>query len=401
MASPAPAIATRSGGSKPRAGLACRHMANLPRWEWYPSGGSARRGAYGPGVTGTCRRALTERWWRLHKALTMAPDHRGVTTTDSPRPNRPARAARFALVAIASGSAAVSCSWQVAARLRSAPTGPPHPGRRHGARRPCPGPTGARDSASRPRHRRTDAGSRRSRRHQPIHPPLRTRTIRRSRGGHRPEPGRHRPGSGRPRQPADRRRPRRRHPRRRHPMNPLRTRLAAAALGVGLVIATPAAAWAGPRRPVSTDSTHPRPRPTRPAAASRTSGPGAWPPSTSGFLPSPPPAPPCPATEHVTDDHQAALTADIDETAARLRVLADAIKADTDLATLRDHCRSIFEDNRVFALVLPRARLVVGRRHRHRRRSQAQRRGRQAGRRHRQGRSRRPRRHVRPSSTST
>ncbi|MDQ1568234.1 MAG: hypothetical protein QOF96_3114, partial [Actinomycetota bacterium] len=65
-------------------------------------------------------------------------------------------------------------------------------------------------------------------------------------------------------------------------------------------------------------------------------------------------------SQHVTDDHQAALTTNIDETTARLRTLADEIKAATDLVTLRDHCRSIFEDNRVFALVLPRTRLVVG-----------------------------------------
>lgn len=142
-------------------------------------------------------------------------------------------------------------------------------------------------------------------------------------------------------------------------MNPLRTRLVAAAVGVGLVIAAPTAAWAGPRRPVSTaptsseDSTGARPSiedlrarclaaidvrlPALAAAREALS-----------------------ASEHVTDDHQAALTADIDETAGRLRVLADLIKADTDLATMQEHCRSIFEDSRVFALVLPRARLVVG-----------------------------------------
>jgi hypothetical protein len=144
-------------------------------------------------------------------------------------------------------------------------------------------------------------------------------------------------------------------------MNPLRTRLAAAALGAGLVIAAPAAAWAGPRRPVSTTPTSGSENPTDtsgrsiedlrarclaaidvrlPAlAAART--------ALSG-------------NDHVTDDHQAALVADIDQTAARLRDLAALIKADTDLAALRDHCRSIFEDNRVFALVLPRVRLVVG-----------------------------------------
>ena len=144
-------------------------------------------------------------------------------------------------------------------------------------------------------------------------------------------------------------------------MNPLRTRLAAAALGAGLVIAAPAAAWAGPLRPVSTAPTSGSVNPTDagrrsiddlrarclaaidvrlPAlAAART--------ALSG-------------NDHVTDDHQTALVTDIDQTAARLRDLAALIKADTDLATLRDHCRSIFEDNRVFALVLPRVRLVVG-----------------------------------------
>ncbi|HKY76415.1 MAG TPA: hypothetical protein VJS45_09755 [Acidimicrobiia bacterium] len=143
-------------------------------------------------------------------------------------------------------------------------------------------------------------------------------------------------------------------------MNPLRTRLVAAAVGVGLVIAAPTAAWAGPRRPVSTaptgsteDSTDARLSiedlrarciaaidvrlPALAAARTAVSG-----------------------NEHVTDDHRAALLADIDETAARLRELADLIKADTGLATMKEHCRSIFDDNRVFALVLPRVRLVVG-----------------------------------------
>ena len=144
-------------------------------------------------------------------------------------------------------------------------------------------------------------------------------------------------------------------------MNPLRTRLAAAALGAGLVIAAPAAAWAGPLRPVSSTPTSASQNPTDatrrtiedlrsrclaaidvrlPALAAARSA--------------------LSANEHVSDDHQAALVADIDQTAARLRDLATLIKADTDVATLKDHCRSIFEDNRVFALVLPRVRLVVG-----------------------------------------
>jgi hypothetical protein len=147
-------------------------------------------------------------------------------------------------------------------------------------------------------------------------------------------------------------------------MTTIRTRLAAAAVGAGLVLAAPAAAWAGPLRPVSSTPTTSSSTPSDltttghrdlemlrakclaaidirlPALAAARSE--------------------LAANGHVSDDHQAALTADIDETAARLRTLADEIKGDTDLATLRDHCRSIFEDNRVFALVLPRTRLVVG-----------------------------------------
>jgi hypothetical protein len=154
-------------------------------------------------------------------------------------------------------------------------------------------------------------------------------------------------------------------------MNPLRTRLAAAAVGAGLVIAAPAAAWAGPRRPVSTTSTSSS---ENPSDATRPRGSGGIPREDSieevrarclaaidVRLPALAAAKTALAgNEHVTDDHDAALTADIDQTAARLRVLADEISADTDLATLRDHCRSIFEDNRVFALVLPRVRLVAG-----------------------------------------
>ena len=140
-------------------------------------------------------------------------------------------------------------------------------------------------------------------------------------------------------------------------MNPLRTRLAAAALGVGLVIAAPAAAWAGPRRPVSTSPTSSSDATTRDIETLRARCLAA----IDVRLPALDAAKTALAGNgHVTDEHEAALTTDIDETAARLRALAEAIKADTDLAALRDHCRSIFEDNRVFALVLPRVRLVVG-----------------------------------------
>jgi hypothetical protein len=144
-------------------------------------------------------------------------------------------------------------------------------------------------------------------------------------------------------------------------MKPVRTRLAAAAVGVGLVIAAPATAWAGPRRPVSTAPTTSSASPTdstrRDIEVVRAKCLAAIDvrlPALSAAKAA------VAANQHVTDDHQAALTSNIDETTARLQTLADAIKADSDLATLRDHCRSIFEDNRVFALVLPRTRLVVG-----------------------------------------
>jgi hypothetical protein len=141
-------------------------------------------------------------------------------------------------------------------------------------------------------------------------------------------------------------------------MNPVRTRLAAAVVGVGLVVAAPAAAWAGPRRPVSTTPT---------ATSSDSTGRDIETVRARCLAAIDVRLPALSAAEtavtgnrHLTDDHQAALTSNIDETTGRLHTLAEAIRADTDLATLRDHCRSIFEDNRVFALVLPRARLVVG-----------------------------------------
>jgi hypothetical protein len=143
-------------------------------------------------------------------------------------------------------------------------------------------------------------------------------------------------------------------------MNPLRTRLAAAALGAGLVIAAPAAAWAGPRRPVPTSTTSgeapadPNRRDIEAVRARCLAAIDVRLPALEAARRA------VSANDHVTDDHEAALTADIDGTAARLRDLAVLIGADTDPAALRDHCRSIFEDNRVFALVLPRVRLVLG-----------------------------------------
>ena len=147
-------------------------------------------------------------------------------------------------------------------------------------------------------------------------------------------------------------------------MTPLRTRLAAAAVGVGLVVAAPAAAWAGPFRSTSTTPTTGSTSPATPSDSSRLGIKALRAKCLAAIdvrLPALAAAKADVASNgHVTDDHRAALTTDIDETTARLQTLAGEIRADTDLATLRDHCRSIFEDNRVFALVLPRTRLVVG-----------------------------------------
>lgn len=144
-------------------------------------------------------------------------------------------------------------------------------------------------------------------------------------------------------------------------MNPVRTRLAAAALGAGLVIATPVAAWAGPRRPVSATPTERAESATDTTRRTIEELRARCLAAIDSRLPALAEARTALAgNEHVTDDHQGALAADLDETAVRLRELAEAIKADTDRTALAEQCRSIFEDNRVFALVLPRLRLVVG-----------------------------------------
>ncbi|HZQ80167.1 MAG TPA: hypothetical protein VFE55_22780 [Acidimicrobiia bacterium] len=140
-------------------------------------------------------------------------------------------------------------------------------------------------------------------------------------------------------------------------MTPLRIRLAAAAVGAGLVLAAPAAAWAGPLRSNSTTQTSSPTPATSTLEALRTKCLAA----IDVRLPALATARADVANNQATTaDHKAALLSDIDQTTARLQTLEGEIKADTDLSSLRDHCRSIFQDNRVFALVLPRTRLVVG-----------------------------------------
>jgi hypothetical protein len=144
-------------------------------------------------------------------------------------------------------------------------------------------------------------------------------------------------------------------------MNPLYTRLVAAALSAGLVVAAPPAAWAGTRHPGSTT-------PTTSVAGAADAGRldltalrtrclaaiDVRLPALSAARSA------VTANQHVTDAHESGLTEDLDATTARLHTLAEAVKTDSDLSALRNDCRSIFEDNRVFALVLPRIRLVLG-----------------------------------------
>lgn len=61
----------------------------------------------------------------------------------------------------------------------------------------------------------------------------------------------------------------------------------------------------------------------------------------------------------LTDTHEDALTQNIDATSASLSRLADVIQGEDNFEELREECRSIVMDHRVFVLVLPRARLLA------------------------------------------
>jgi hypothetical protein len=65
------------------------------------------------------------------------------------------------------------------------------------------------------------------------------------------------------------------------------------------------------------------------------------------------------SARRLTDAHRAALTGLIDDATAGLQTLRGEIQADSEVGALLEHCRSIFADYRVFALLLPRTRLVI------------------------------------------
>ena len=62
---------------------------------------------------------------------------------------------------------------------------------------------------------------------------------------------------------------------------------------------------------------------------------------------------------HLSDADRAALDSNIDTTRSGLRTLRAQIEAETDAAALKSECESIWTGYRVFALVLPRTRLVT------------------------------------------
>ncbi|MGH8990408.1 MAG: hypothetical protein ACRDZ7_02645 [Acidimicrobiia bacterium] len=140
----------------------------------------------------------------------------------------------------------------------------------------------------------------------------------------------------------------------------LRTRLAAATVGAGLILAIPAAALAA-----DSDSTRPPRDRTRPALAEPSRDPEDIRARCREAIDKRLTAMDVAAdrlaeARHVTDDHEATLSGILSDTGASLTALDGEIVADTEAEALRAHCKSIFEDHRVFALVLPRTRLVVG-----------------------------------------
>jgi hypothetical protein len=62
----------------------------------------------------------------------------------------------------------------------------------------------------------------------------------------------------------------------------------------------------------------------------------------------------------VTDGHRSALNGQLDAQTEGLKALKEKIAGDSDRETLIADCRSIVHDYRVFALMLPKTRLVIG-----------------------------------------
>jgi hypothetical protein len=63
--------------------------------------------------------------------------------------------------------------------------------------------------------------------------------------------------------------------------------------------------------------------------------------------------------ENLTDSHEAALSSTVSASAAGLTTLRATIEADTDLATLEQHCRDVVTGFRVYVLVSAQVHLVI------------------------------------------
>ncbi len=64
-------------------------------------------------------------------------------------------------------------------------------------------------------------------------------------------------------------------------------------------------------------------------------------------------------SEHVTDEHRATLLSQLADARTGLSALRTKIEADTDPSALKDDCRSIVEDYRIYVLVSPKLREVL------------------------------------------
>lgn len=134
--------------------------------------------------------------------------------------------------------------------------------------------------------------------------------------------------------------------RRRHPAR----RLVAPLLAVGLVVASPGPALAGPRAAGGERRGAEAPEALRArclqAIAVRLSALG----DVSARLAGAP---------LVGEAHRRALSTQLAAATSALSALQEEIRSDADRTSLAADCRSVFRDQRILALVVPRARLVI------------------------------------------
>lgn len=140
-----------------------------------------------------------------------------------------------------------------------------------------------------------------------------------------------------------------------------RLRFGAAALGAGLILATPATALAGPRdRQSVRTSTEPGTGTDRAGRSLETVRARCLEAITKRQTALTAASERLETVGALTDEHEADLLAIIADTDASLESLSAEIAAAADPASLKGDCTAILEGHRVFALILPRTRLVAG-----------------------------------------